>query len=144
MVRFHTVWILYYLWQAYSTKSRQTCCLMPHGVGTAVAVPVTRCTVWKGTSQDCIDHMRKAHDTPHLVKVANLARWFPPWTVSREQWSSLTRSAVSGIAVDICCSAALGCHCFTGIGFSIGTHGTHAAFRGTYMQLTDAYFSEGI
>ena len=25
--------------------------------------PVTWCTVWKGTSQDCSDHMRKAHDT---------------------------------------------------------------------------------
>ena len=44
--------------------------------------------------------MRKAHDTLQLVKAANLACWFPPWTVSREQWSSLTLSAVSGIAVD--------------------------------------------
>ena len=28
--------------------------------------PVTWCTVWKGTPQDCIDHMRRAHDTPPL------------------------------------------------------------------------------
>ena len=61
--------------------------------------PVTWCTVWKGTPQDCIDHMRKAHETPLLVKAANLACCFPPSTVSREQWSSLTPSAVSGIAV---------------------------------------------
>ena len=35
--------------------------------------PVTWCTVWKGTPPDCVDHMRKAHDIPPLVKVANLA-----------------------------------------------------------------------
>ena len=62
--------------------------------------PVTWCTVWKGAAQDCVDHMRRAHDIPPLVKAANLARWFPPWTVSREQWSSMSRPAVSGIAVD--------------------------------------------
>ena len=44
--------------------------------------------------------MRRAHDIPPLVKGANLARWFPPWTVTREQWSSISRPAVSGIAVD--------------------------------------------
>ena len=26
--------------------------------------PVTWCTVWKGTAQDCVDHMRRAHDIP--------------------------------------------------------------------------------
>ena len=57
--------------------------------------PVTWCTVWKGTPQDCVDHMRKAHDIPPLLKAANLARWFPPWTVTRKQWSSMTRPAVS-------------------------------------------------
>ena len=41
--------------------------------------PVTWCTVGKGTSHECIDHMRRAHDIP----AANLARWFPPWTVTR-------------------------------------------------------------
>ena len=25
--------------------------------------PVGWCPVWKGTSQDCVDHMRRAHDT---------------------------------------------------------------------------------
>ena len=34
--------------------------------------PVTWCTVWKGTAQDCVDHMRRAHDIPPLVKAANL------------------------------------------------------------------------
>ena len=47
--------------------------------------PVGWCPVWKGTSQDCIDHMRRAHNTPMTVKAGNLVRWFPPWTVTREQ-----------------------------------------------------------
>ena len=51
--------------------------------------------------------MRRAHNIPPMVKAANLARWFPPWIVTREQWSSMTQPAVSGIA-------------FTGIGASIG------------------------
>ena len=44
--------------------------------------------------------MRRAHDIPPLVKAANLAHWFPPWKVTREQWSSMTWSAVLRIAVD--------------------------------------------
>ena len=43
--------------------------------------PVDWCPVWKGTSQDCVDHMRRAHNTPISVKAGNLARWFPPWTL---------------------------------------------------------------
>ena len=62
--------------------------------------PVGWCPVWKGTSQDCIDHMRRAHNTPTSVKAGNLARWFPPWTVTREQWHSMSRPSVSGIAID--------------------------------------------
>ena len=31
--------------------------------------PVDWCPVWKGTSQDCVDHMRRAHNTPISVKV---------------------------------------------------------------------------
>ena len=37
--------------------------------------------LWKGTAQDCIDHMWWIHKVPLSVKAANLARFFPPWTV---------------------------------------------------------------
>ena len=75
--------------------------------------------------------MRRAHDIPPLVKAANLARWFPPWTVTREQWSSLTRSAVSGIAVDTLLFSRIGVPLFHRYrGFD--RPGTHVAFRGTY------------
>ena len=103
--------------------------------------PVTWCTVWKGTPQDCIDHMRKAHDTPPLVKVANLARWFPPWTIFREQWSSLTRSAVSGIAVDTLLFSRIGMPLFYRYRV-FDRPGTHAAFRGTYMQRMRTFLKE--
>ena len=38
--------------------------------------PVMWCTVWKGTAQDCIDHMRRTHKVPLTVKAANLAGSF--------------------------------------------------------------------
>ena len=95
--------------------------------------PVTWCTVWKGTSQDCIDHMRRAHDIPPMVKVANLARWFPSWTVTREQWSNLTWSTVSGIAVDTLLFSRIGMPLFHRYRV-FDRPGTHSAFRDTYMQ----------
>ena len=103
--------------------------------------PVTLCTVWKGTPQEYIDHMRKAHDTPPLVKVANLARWFPPWTVSREQWSSLTQWAVSGIAVDTLLFNHIGMPLFHRYRV-FDRPCTHAAFRGTYMQRMRTFLKE--
>ena len=38
--------------------------------------PVMWCTVWKGTAQDCIDHMRRIHKVSLSVKAANLAKYF--------------------------------------------------------------------
>ena len=62
--------------------------------------PVTWCTVWKGTAQDCVDHLRKTHEISQSVKAANLARYFPPWTVTRSQWPEMTPPAISGVAID--------------------------------------------
>ena len=103
--------------------------------------PVTWCTVWKGTTQDWVDHMRKAHDIPPLVKAANLARWFPPWTVAREQWSSMSRPAVSGIAVDTLLFSRIGVPLFHRyrVVYSSGTHG---AFRSPYMRQLHAFLEE--
>ena len=95
--------------------------------------PFSWCTVWKGTAQDCVDHMRRAHDIPPLVKVANLARWFPPCTVTRKQWHSMTRPIISGIAVDTLLFSHVGVPLFH-LYRVFDRHGTHAAFRGTYMR----------
>ena len=103
--------------------------------------PVTWCTVWKGTPQDCVDHMRRAQEIPPLVKVANLARWFPPWNVTREQWSSMMRSAVSGIAVDTLLFSRIGVPLFHRYRV-FDRPGTHAAFRDTYMQRMRTFIEE--
>ena len=94
--------------------------------------PVGWCPVWKGTSQDCIDHMSRAHNTPITMKAGNLARWFPPWTVTREQWHNMSRPSVSGIAIDT--------FWFSRIGISLlhryrvfDRFGSHPAFRKPYM-----------
>ena len=85
--------------------------------------------------------MRRAHDIPQLVKVASLARWFTPWTVTREQWSSITRSAVSMIAVDTLLFSRIRmplCHQYR----VFDRPGTHVAFRGTYMQRMHTFLEE--
>ena len=98
------------------------------------------CTVWKGTTQDCVDHIRRAHDIPPVVKAANLAHWFPPWTGTREQWTSMTQPAISGVAVDTLLSR-IGVplfHCYRVVNRS----GTHGAFRGLYMRHLHAFLEE--
>ena len=103
--------------------------------------PVGWCPVWKGTSQDCIDHMRKAHNSPMTMKAGNLSRWFPPWTVTREQWQNFTRPSVSGIAIDT--------FLFSRIGISLlhryrvfDRFGSHPAFRTPYMRNMFSFLKE--
>ena len=93
---------------------------------------MTWCTLWRGTPQDCIDHMRKAHNIQATVKAANLACWFPPWMVSREQWTIIMWSSVSGVAVDTLLFSRIGVPLFHRYRV-FSRPGTHVAFRGTYM-----------
>ena len=103
--------------------------------------PVTWCTVWKGTAQDCVDHLRRTHDVPPVVKAANLARYFPPWTVAREQWTDMTRQTISGVAIDTLLFSCIGVPLFHR--YRIISHlGTHAAFRGTYLLQLHAFLEE--
>ena len=62
---------------------------------------VSRCTQWKGTPQDCVDHLRLAHAVPETVKAANLGKWFPAWTVSRETWRDALNRHISGVSTDV-------------------------------------------
>ena len=95
--------------------------------------PVDWCSVWKGISQDCVDHMRRAHNTPISVKAGSLARWFPPWTVTREQWHSMSRPSVSGIAIDTFLFSHIGMPLFHRYRV-FDRLGSHPAFRGPYMS----------
>ena len=94
--------------------------------------PVGWCPVWKSTSQDCVDHMRRAHNTPIMMKAGNLARWFPPWTVTREQWHSMSRPSVSGIAIDTFLFSRIGMPLFHRYRV-FDRFGSHSAFRTPYM-----------
>ena len=97
--------------------------------------------VWKGTAQDCIDHMRQTHHVPLSVKASNLARLFPPWTVTREQWADLIMPSISGVAIDTLLFSRIGsplCHRYR----IISRTGSHAAFRGTYMHRLRAFLEE--
>ena len=103
--------------------------------------PVGWCPVWKGTSQDCVDHMRRAHDTGLSVKAGNLARWFPPWTVTREQWHSMSRPSVSGIAIDTFLFSRIGTPLFHRYRV-FDWFGSHNAFRKPYMQKLFTFLEE--
>ena len=61
--------------------------------------PVSWCTVWKGTPQDCI--IRGAHDVPWEIKSASLEKYLPPWTVTRKVWSDSLAAQHSGISTDV-------------------------------------------
>ena len=63
--------------------------------------PVSWCTIWKGTPQDCMDHLRGSHNVPWEVKSASLEKFLPPWTVSRKVWSEALSAQHSGISTDV-------------------------------------------
>ena len=73
---------------------------LPLGTRAVVALPGYVVHGVEGTAQDCIDHMRRIHKVPLSVRTANLARFFPPWTVSREQWADMMMPSISGVAID--------------------------------------------
>ena len=63
--------------------------------------PVSWCTVWKGTPQDCNDHIRGAHDVPPGFKTANLAKYIPPWTVRHQIWVDALLPRHSGVSTEV-------------------------------------------
>ena len=95
--------------------------------------PVSWCTMWRGSPQDCMDHLRNAHDAPKMLKSSSIERYVPPWTVSREMWTESLRPDHSGISTDIML--------FSDMGLSLVHHYRvhegglpHIAFRGDYLS----------
>ena len=95
--------------------------------------PVSWCTVWKGTPQDCMDHVRGAHDVLWMLKTANMEKFIPPWTVRRQMWSDSLKAGHSGISTDIML--------FRDLNLSLAHHSKvhkhglpHIAFRKDYMS----------
>ena len=95
--------------------------------------PMSWCTVWKGTPQDLMDHVRGAHKVPEEVLHIKLETLFPPWTVTRQVYTDSLTSRHSGISNDILL--------FRDIGLSLVHHYRvhkrglpHVAFRRNYMS----------
>ena len=95
--------------------------------------PVSWCTVWKGTPQDCMEHIRGAHDVPGEIKSASLEKYLPPWTVTRQVWTDSLTPRHSGISTYVLL--------FSDIGLSLVHHYRvhkrglpHIAFRRNYLS----------
>ena len=99
--------------------------------------PVSWCTVWKGTPQDLMDHIRDSHNVPGEIRGVSLEMLFPPWTVTRQLYVESLTAQHSGISNDVLL--------FSEVGLSLVHHyrvhrigRPHAAFRGKYLaQLRD-------
>ena len=92
--------------------------------------PIAWCTTWKGSPQDCLEHLRNGHDVPWISKTASIEKYAPPWTVRRELWTDSLRVEHSGISV-----------LFSELGLSLTQHYRvyrgglpHAVFRTDYIE----------
>ena len=63
--------------------------------------PESWCTIWKGTPQDCMDHIRGANDVPWEIKSASLEQYLPLWTVTRKVWSGSLTAQHSGVSTNV-------------------------------------------
>ena len=45
--------------------------------------PVEWCAVWKGSVRPCLDHLTEKHGGSTFFALKNVAKFFPPWTVTR-------------------------------------------------------------
>ena len=91
------------------------------------------CTTWKGSPQDCLEHLRNGHDAPWISKTASIEKYAPPWTVRRELWTDSLRMEHSVISTDILL--------FSELGMSLTQHYRvyrgglpHAVFRTDYIK----------
>ena len=62
--------------------------------------PVEWCTVWKGSGRAWLQYLaEKKHGGSTLGATTNVAKRFPPWTVTRDVWHAALRPDVSGQGV---------------------------------------------
>ena len=62
--------------------------------------PVEWCAVWRSLVRACQEHLSEKHGGSSLFDVKNVAKFIPPWTVSRHVWQTALQPNVSGVAVD--------------------------------------------
>ena len=71
--------------------------------------PVEWCAVWKGSVHACLEHLTEKHGGSTVFALTNVAKFFPPWTVTRSIWQAVLRPDVSGVAVDALLFHEAGC-----------------------------------
>ena len=103
--------------------------------------PVSWCTMWKGMPQDCMHHIRGAHDVPWDIKSASLEKFFLPWTVGRQIWTDALKPCHSGVSTDVLL--------FSDINVSLAHHYRvfkrglpHLAFRKDYLAFLRVFVSQ--
>ena len=94
--------------------------------------PIAWCTTWKGSPQDCLEHVRSGHDARWVSKTASIEKCAPPWTVRRQVWTDSLRVDSSGISTDMLL--------FSEVGMPLTQHYRvykgglpHAVFRSDYL-----------
>ena len=95
--------------------------------------PIAWCTTWKGSPQDCLEHVRSGHDAPWVSKTASIEKYAPPWTVRHQVWTDSLRVDSSGISTDMLL--------FSEVGMPLTQHYRvykgglpHAVFRTDYLS----------
>ena len=131
--RLYPIWTVHILWQVHSAKYGLTCRLLSPGT---LALP--------GDLVYCVEGHATGLYRPYAkgsYRTGYGEQWFPPWTVSQEQWTMTLQSSVSGVAVDtLLCNRIGGPLIHRYCVFSRA--GTHVAFRGTYMARVQAFIEE--
>ena len=59
--------------------------------------PIPWWSVWKGTAQDCVEHLRLRHHPDSSVVANKMGKCFSPWTVPHVTWTAALSPKVSGI-----------------------------------------------
>ena len=72
--------------------------------------PIAWCTTWKGSPQDCLEHVRSGHDAPWVEKMASIERYAPRGR-SHDSFGWIRCASNTPAYQPICCCLAkLGCH----------------------------------
>ena len=98
--------------------------------------PESWCSHWKGTPQDCIDHIRLRHHAGLSVKTASLGKWFPPWTVA-------LKPNASGIATDVVLFSQHGARLVHHYRV-YGEYVSHSSLHGTFMAKLSGVHEPGL
>ena len=72
--------------------------------------PIAWCTTWKGSPQDCLEHVRSGHDAPWVEKTASIEKYAPRGRSHDNSGWIHCASNTRAYQPICCCSARLECH----------------------------------